>query len=319
MDDVFFFHTDKVELKEEGEDTYAYGYISTTDLDLVNDIVTPHCMESMFSQMKSRSIKIDVEHEAFKGATMLEREIAKTTNPIARISWFGKDSNGILAKALLNKHHPRFEEVKGSLLGGFLDAFSIAYIPTDVEYQTKNGEQIRRLNDLRLLNVAFTGNPVNTKARISEVMAKSLEFASHASPKGNLKSAEGTNMAEPDKTPAAPVDPNTVEVKAAEAKKAIDALSAQVKALGEKVASLEAKASKADGEDDPKKEEDEDEKAKKKSEKKSDPVDRITALESELKALKAAPQYKAVQSNMKADLNDAETKGTAIKGPLAFL
>jgi hypothetical protein len=273
----------------------------------------------MFSQMKSRSIKIDVEHEAFKGATMLEREIAKTTNPIARISWFGKDSNGILAKALLNKHHPRFEEVKGSLLGGFLDAFSIAYIPTDVEYQTKNGEQIRRLNDLRLLNVAFTGNPVNTKARISEVMAKSLEFASHASPKGNLKSAEGTNMAEPDKTPAAPVDPNTVEVKAAEAKKAIDALSAQVKALGEKVASLEAKASKADGEDDPKKEEDEDEKAKKKSEKKSDPVDRITALESELKALKAAPQYKAVQSNMKADLNDAETKGTAIKGPLAFL
>ena len=40
----------------------------------------------------------------------------------------------------------------------------------------RDGKSIRLLDDLNLLNVALTGNPVNPNASMTSVMAKSLEF-----------------------------------------------------------------------------------------------------------------------------------------------
>lgn len=172
----FIFSSDSLELKSEGENFFVEGYISTSDVDLVNDIVTKNCLMDMAEQMKTRAIKFDVEHESFRGKSNLEVETNKTIIPAAKVDDFLVDKKGLKVRAMLNRHSSRFEEVKGSIEDGFLDAFSIAYIPVKSVIEERNGSQVRMLDQLNLLNVAFTGNPVNTEARMTNVFAKSLQF-----------------------------------------------------------------------------------------------------------------------------------------------
>lgn len=172
----FIFSSGPVELKEEGKDFFVEGYISTSDLDLVNDIVTKSCILDMAEQMKKRTIKLDIEHESFRGNNEVELEINKTIIPAAKMDDFSVDKKGLKVRAKLNKHIKRFDEVKGSIKDGFLDAFSIAYIPTETKTEFRNGQEIRLLDKIKLLNVAFTGNPVNTYSTMTNIFAKSLEF-----------------------------------------------------------------------------------------------------------------------------------------------
>ena len=187
----FIFTSEPISLKNEGENFFVEGYISTSDLDQVNDIVTKACLLDMAEQMKSRTIKFDVEHESFRGKSNLDMEINKTKIPVAKTDDFLMDKKGIKVRAMLNPFSPRFEEVKGSIDGGFLDAFSIAYVPVKSVIEERNGLKVRLLDKINLLNVAFTGNPVNTEARMTNVFAKSLEFLEeqdniHRSDKLNL-------------------------------------------------------------------------------------------------------------------------------------
>jgi len=172
----FIFTSEPILLKAEGENFFVEGYISTSDLDQVNDIVTKACLLDMAEQMKNRTIKFDVEHESFRGKSDLDREVNKTKIPVAKTDDFLMDKKGIKVRAMLNPYSSRFDEVKGSINGGFLDAFSIAYVPVKSVIQEKNGQSVRLLDKINLLNVAFTGNPVNTEAKMTNVFAKSLEF-----------------------------------------------------------------------------------------------------------------------------------------------
>jgi len=172
---TFTVSTSKLELKTEDGKDYVVGYISTSDKDLVNDIVTKGCLRSMAHQMKERNIKFDLEHETLRGDSRKEKEINKTLIPIAKVDKFGLDENGLMVKALLNQHNSRFDAVKGMVKDGFLDAFSIAFIPTKSRIVEHDGEEIRMLDDMNLLNVALTGTPVNPKAQFTEVVAKSLD------------------------------------------------------------------------------------------------------------------------------------------------
>lgn len=172
----FIFTSDPLELKSEGENFFVEGYISTSDLDLVNDVVTKACLLDMAEQMKQRNIKFDVEHESFRGNSNLEREANKTIIPVARMDDFLMDKKGIKVRAKLNNSSTRFNEVKGSIEGGFLDAFSIAYVPIKSTLEERSGQKVRLLDKINLLNVAFTGNPVNTEAKMTNVFAKSLKF-----------------------------------------------------------------------------------------------------------------------------------------------
>jgi HK97 family phage prohead protease len=175
-DTSFIFSSGPLELKAEGENFFVEGYISTSDLDLVNDIVTKACMLDMAEQMKSRTIKFDVEHESFRGKDEFEMELNKTIIPVAKVDDFVVDKKGLKVRAMLNDHASRFDEVKGSIEGGFLDAFSIAYIPVKSAMEMRNGQEIRLLDKVNLLNVAFTGNPINTESMITTVFAKSLQY-----------------------------------------------------------------------------------------------------------------------------------------------
>lgn len=162
---------------KSGKKYFVKGVFANSEQDLVDDILTHDCLADMVEQMKSKTITVDVEHEAFRGCSEEETELNKTIIPVAKIDDFVFNGNEIQVKAELNQHSSRFKEVWGSLKGGFLKAFSFAFQPKTWTYQMKGNQKLRMLQKLNLLNGTFTGNPVNTTATIKQVFAKSLDFA----------------------------------------------------------------------------------------------------------------------------------------------
>ena len=186
----FVFYSDKLSYKAvngpKGREYYVEGHISTGDLDLVNDIVTKNCMESMDSQFNDRIIKLDLDHETLIGKTLLESESNKTKLPLGKAISHEVDSKGPKVSWKLNPTYKKFDE-KGNVTLSFedvwqnieegnYDAFSIAYIPTRTSLIQRDGKTIRLLDDVNLLNVALTGNAINPNATMTAVMAKSLAF-----------------------------------------------------------------------------------------------------------------------------------------------
>lgn len=171
---------------------YLKTTISTGDVDLVNDVVTEKCMESMIRQLKERTIKLDFEHEAFRGDSLSEQEFNKTRIPLGKRISFERGAKGVDVTWELNQSWKKFDvdgrvvfdfnDVKSNIENGYYDGTSIAYIPTSIDHQMKGENKIRLLDDLILLNVALTGNPVNTHAVVREIFTKSLD---------HLKSKEG--------------------------------------------------------------------------------------------------------------------------------
>lgn len=187
MDKTSFTYTaplnvNVVEIKGE-EHLFVEGDISTTDIDLVNDIMTQKCQKSMQKQILGGNMKLDLEHEAFKGTTHEEKEISKTKIPVGKIIDATvkevKRDNGIAyvtrVKCEINRNHKDYKSIKGNLVEKYLDAFSVAFLPTEVKYEQVDGKSVRLLDDCVLLNVALTGNPCNTKAQMTDVIAKSLD------------------------------------------------------------------------------------------------------------------------------------------------
>jgi len=153
--------------EKSGKKHYITGYISTKDKDLLNDVVTDEALSGMLKQLHLKSIKLDVEHEAW-------RENNPSILPIGKIVEAHKDDKGIFVKAVINTDHNRFKEVWGSIKNGFLDAFSIAYKAKDYTYKLIDGVKTRILDGIELLNIALTGNPVNPEATMTNVFMKSL-------------------------------------------------------------------------------------------------------------------------------------------------
>lgn len=167
----YAFSSDKlfyevVELKGEKR-VYVTGYISTEDRDVYDDIVTKSCMESMLKQLNNQVIKIDYEHEAFRDDP--------TILPVGKIVESKIDTKGLWVKVELNPGSPKFKALFTSIKKGFVDAFSIAFKPIKTTLKAVEGATIRMLEDVKLLNVALTGIPVNPAARIDQVMLKALK------------------------------------------------------------------------------------------------------------------------------------------------
>jgi HK97 family phage prohead protease len=208
----YTFYTDTstytIQIKNGKPRYYVTGYITTKDRDLINDVVTEEAMQNMLGQLVGKNLKLDVEHEAW---TQENPSII----PLGRIIEANKDDKGIFIKAELNSHANRFKEVWNSIKEKFIDGFSIAYIPVKAVQKTIDGVSSRLLQEVKLLNVALTGNPMNPQARIHEVMMKSLD---------NMKTTEEQPMPE-----------NKVETKnePVPAEPAKPALEAELKSLFE--------------------------------------------------------------------------------------
>lgn len=160
------FNFQEIETKGEKE-FYITGYISTKSIDKFNDVITDECLDDMLVQVKSGSIKIDFEHETIHNDNL-------NINPVARIVDAKKDNKGLWVKALVNSSHKRFSEIKGSIVKGFLDSFSIAFKPIETATRYIQGKAVRILNKLKLINVGITGTPVNDECKLDKVMVKAL-------------------------------------------------------------------------------------------------------------------------------------------------
>jgi HK97 family phage prohead protease len=160
------FSFQEIEGKSEKE-FYISGYISTKAIDKFNDTITDECLNDMLVQIKSGSIKIDFEHETIHNENL-------DINPVARIIDAKLDHKGLWVKAMVNSAHKRFTEIKGSIVQGFLDAFSIAFKPLETATRYIQGKAIRVLNKVKLINVGITGTPVNDECRLDKVMVKAL-------------------------------------------------------------------------------------------------------------------------------------------------
>lgn len=166
----YSFNTDKViysvvDLKGEREH-FVTGHISVSEIDSDNDFITSNCLKSMLEQIKAKSIKLDYEHEAWRDSPNIL--------PVGKITDARIDGKGLWVKCKLNKHSPKFKALWGSVKGGFVNAFSIAFKPLKTVMKTVGDAQVRLIDNLELLNVAMTGVPVNKGATIDDFGMKSV-------------------------------------------------------------------------------------------------------------------------------------------------
>jgi len=171
------------ELKDNGDLIVSLD-ISTTEPDLVNDIVTLNFLKSMQRQITERNLKLDIEHESFRGKSVEEKEINKTKVPAGRmlepsIKEYKNEKrethHSLNIKGIINKFRQDYENIKGNIMEKFLDAGSIAFIPTRFRKEEKSGIVYRYLDDGILLNTALTGNPINTTAQMRSIISKSID------------------------------------------------------------------------------------------------------------------------------------------------
>ncbi len=164
------FTTDKLifsttELKGEKQ-AFVTGYISVPEVDLYNDLVTMTAMKSMLNQMEESTITIDFEHEAWRDDNSIL--------PVAKIIEAKVDDKGLWVKAILNKNSPKYKALWGSIQDGFVNAFSIAFQPIRTVEKSIGNVTVRLIEELKLLNVAFTGAPVNQGAIMTEFGMKDV-------------------------------------------------------------------------------------------------------------------------------------------------
>ena len=322
------------------DDNTVSGYITTGDKDLVNDIVTPNCMVDMLNQLRERNIKLDVEHESFRGKSEVEQEINKSIIPVAKTVDAALDNKGVKVITELNPHHSRFSEVKNSIKDKFLDAFSIAFVPIKYAFKTAaDGSKTRLLEKINLLNIAFTGNPVNPNASFTNIALKSLEdgleFDADINESEIEKLIGGITMAEKEKPeggkpegekpegekPEGSAKPEGVKPKGekpegGEEKPAetagveAKALSKKVDALTKSVTNLKALIEKKDKEGEKGGEEE-----KPEGEDVKEQLKAVAEKVAELDKVLSTPQFKARMEQMQEGL-EAEVETAKTKGPL---
>ena len=187
-DKSYFFLTDTVAYEavetKSGKKYYVTGYISTTDMDLYNDIITEKCLKGMLDQINERTIMLDYEHEVFT-----ENE---TLIPVGKINEAKIDKRGLWVKCELNNSSPKFKDMWGSIKGGFITAFSIAFKPLKSIIKQMGDVEVRILDELELLNVALTGNPVNRAAVVTDFGMKAIMLKAIT----ELKDKEADNMSD---------------------------------------------------------------------------------------------------------------------------
>lgn len=261
MTEHFAFCMPHVTLKsvvnEKGqEEFFVEGLVSTSDLDLVNDIITPKALSDMLDQFNQRVIKLDWEHETLLKSK--EEGFAGLTRvPVGKAVNAQLSEEGLRVRFKLNPDYKRFDE-KGNVVmtisdvvqnvkNKFLDAFSVAFIPVETAVtELVDGTKARILDGLRMLNVALTGTPINTSARLDRAMAKSLSFLKNNEVKGMSETQKKTPEAKAQLAEQEAVAEAKASEAQAELKSELKSLSADLKSLKESFEGVNEKLSKAE-------------------------------------------------------------------------
>ena len=168
----FCFNSEPLEFKSQDGNYYFSGYLSTFDLDLVNDIVTPQCMNDMLEQVKMgmngvmRSFKGSPDHDVYW-------QDDPQLKPISRIVDAQLDNKGIKINGMFNKAHPDFNW--NEIQNGFYDGLSIEFRPEEFAFKDVGDKKVRVLNKVQLKGYGHTPRPANPFATLTDCFIKSLE------------------------------------------------------------------------------------------------------------------------------------------------
>lgn len=172
----FEVFSELLEFKSEDGKYYFKGYLSTPDIDLVNDLVTPECMKDMMTQISAglsgymRGLKGSQDHDVYwTGDTHRV--------PVSKITSATLDNKGVLIEGMFNTDHPEFKMIWNQVQNGFYDGLSIEYRPEQFTFKDVNGKKIRVLNKIQLKGYGHTPRPANPYAKLVDFFVKSLELA----------------------------------------------------------------------------------------------------------------------------------------------
>ena len=136
------------------------------------DMATPECISDMLVQVKGQSVdtvfKVGEDHEQIISDSRLV--------PKSKIVDAWIDGNKIIIKSQLNKHHPDFNNVWGSITGKYLDAHSMEFQPVKWKETTINGKPTRVLERIKVSGATYTGRPVSESCKLTDFYCKSLAF-----------------------------------------------------------------------------------------------------------------------------------------------
>lgn len=166
-----FVFTDGISLKEESGEFYVEGIISTNSFDKQNEMVTSNALSRMVEQIKSGSVKLGYEHKEYLSGHPAIVPCGRFVD--AEVKELADGTSGVWARAILNRHSATWNELEGSIKNGFLDAFSIEFVPTK-RIGMPNGSIIT--DDLDFYGVALTGRPANPEAVLDNWYVKSLSW-----------------------------------------------------------------------------------------------------------------------------------------------
>lgn len=187
QEDTFEITSSKIEFKSQDGKFYTEGILEVAnEVDVVGDMCTEKCIDSIVSQCMGTNVKAVTSTNATRKLMKLSADHAhlipelggdRREMPVGKIIDAKKITENGKAKAWIktevNEFHPEFASIKGCIENGYFDAYSIEYIPIDATQIDKNK---RILNDVKLTGAAFTGRPVLQSAIMTDFYAKSMTF-----------------------------------------------------------------------------------------------------------------------------------------------
>lgn len=168
------------ELKQyDDEKRIIEGYVSTKDIDRVDDIVEPEAFKS--------SLEIFIKNN---GVVLFNH---RYDFPIGKVVSAVIDKKGLLANIELAKSVEKAEEVWALIKQGILKNFSFGFIPKEVEMKNIEDKEVRVIKSLEMLEISIVSVPANINAvfSVSEGKAIDIEFETKENPFEKQKSEEG--------------------------------------------------------------------------------------------------------------------------------
>lgn len=125
------------------------GYASTKHIDRVNDVVLPEAFKDTLKSFLAGSCPLLFNHNP--------------NEPVGKIVAATIDDTGLYVKAEIGKGYGKADDVWAMIKDGVLKAFSIGFIPLEMEPDEKNAE-INYIKKLELLEISIVSVPANREA-----------------------------------------------------------------------------------------------------------------------------------------------------------
>ena len=181
-----YVFSEAISLKSEGGNWYLEGAVAAGSKDYVNDVVELSALQQLVDEWNTSPKALGYWHTEIVNG---KPELVPIGTSMAG-TWKIADGKAI-GKFQMNHHLPIWNQVKGSLEDGHLNALSIEHKPLDFYFVDTPDGQERHITKWATIGAGLTGRPINTDCLISDFYAKSLTFQTQ-----ELKKTQGENKME---------------------------------------------------------------------------------------------------------------------------